>query len=309
MGLRERLLELLDGGAQRRRIDAELTELRALVTDATRREVTAESLRRAVAEDDQLIDLIMRSRFYDPLYGGLADELSDTERWQAVQYSRQLTLRDLTQRRVVRMWTDFGFGVQVQVEPVDPQARPAWDEFWTARRNGPVIGPTRIYNLSDALLTDGEIFLFYYVSKLDGTTTVRRVPCEQIIAIITDPDDAEIPLYYVRSEDDGSVYYPDWQATPEQLALVTIPDDARLGEARQTAVVVQHLAYEAYNGRGWPLFYTGWEWVKVYNQFLGDRAAVARKAAMYTEKVTLKGGQRSLDAIKAKLANSGWPGA
>jgi hypothetical protein len=69
-------------------------------------------------------------------------------------------------------------------------------------------------------------------------------------------------------------------------------------------VLVLHAAINEIDGRGWPQFHQAYEWFRVYKAFLGDRAAVARKAAMYTEKVTAKGGSRAITAIQARLGSS-----
>ncbi len=303
MTIKERFIDFLTGG-ERRKLMRKVEQMREILLDLRSYEWDQRRLAMLGETDALLLDLIMRQRGYEPLYGVSDDGMNESLRVQLVKYSRQMTLNDPLQSRIVRMWTDFGFGTRVDILP-DEAGVEAWSEFWHARRNRPVIGPTNIHRLSQMLLTDGEVFLVYFIA-LNGDVTVRCVRSDDIREIIYDEDDSDIPLYYVMNSDKGLIYYADWQANSRDLARVEIPDGAITADQLRpgTQVVMQHLAYDVHNGRGWPLFRTSWEWNKVYTQFLGDRAAVARKAAMYTEKIKIKGGSRTLDAIAAKLGSS-----
>jgi hypothetical protein len=173
------------------------------------------------------------------------------------------------------------------------------------------MGERKLHKLSETELVDGELFFVVFASKLDGESTVRTIPTDQIKDIITLPGDASIPLYYRREytgRDSGmeTLYYPDWHATPEQLAQAKLPADARKANEinQSTDVVVLHAAFRETGGRGWPLGSTGMDWEREYSGFLKDRAAVAKSAASITEKIKTKGGQRAIDMIRSRLGSS-----
>jgi hypothetical protein len=263
--------------------------------------------------DPQLFDLMLRmSRDYSVVSSAQA---SDTYRQTLIKQSRAMYLTDPVYSFGVKTWTDFGFSQAPSLAAADEGAGEIWAEFWTADRNAPVLGQRKLHKLSDNQVVDGELFFAIFASTLDGQTTVRTIEPTEIKEILYDPNDKNTPLYYRRDYagadgSGGSLYYPDWTATDEQLARANLPTDARLapkvgiGEQAGTDVKVLHVAFREIGGRGWPLASTGMDWENVYSGFLKDRAAVAKAAASVVEKVKVKGGQRALDAVRAGIGSS-----
>lgn len=265
--------------------------------------------------DSQLLDLLMRQRGLVPLLGerGAGMAWTETDRRAAVSDSRYMYHYDVMTARAINLWTNFGFGQHVRVVPKDEQLQEAWSEFFNARRNRPILGQRKIHQLSNILLRDGEYFLVYYVSTLDGEITLRRLSTDQIAEIIHEAGDPDIPLYYVQNapvtvggRTYGAVYYADWQATPEQLEKVTIPEGAiRADDLREnTRVVVQQVALDGEGGRGWPQMYRALDWARAYRNFLQDRASVAAAVAMYVDKLKVQGNQRAVDAVISSLQST-----
>ena len=71
---------------------------------------------------------------------------------------------------------DYGFGLNVGIVPKDETAREPWGEFWTANRNRAILNIRNQYKLSDRLLTDGELFLLFFVARDGGLATIRTIP-------------------------------------------------------------------------------------------------------------------------------------
>lgn len=250
-------------------------------------------------------------------------EYTEEDRLRAVTEARRMYDTDMQVQAAVTSWTDFGFGIDVAVEPRDEALAEVFDEFWTARRNQPVLGQRNLYEMSNTLINEGEVFLVVFGSRLDGKATVRQLRTNDITEVVKHPDDPDTPLYYVRGiAGKPSVYYPDWRATKEQLALVDIPSNAVLAADQYkkvevggkptpvTSVVMVHLAYSKRNGRGWPMFKTMYVWARMLQQFLENRAAVTRAVATYVDEIIHKGGQRVQDALEARftsgLSGSQW---
>jgi len=243
-------------------------------------------------------------------------EYTEEDRLRAVREARRMYDTDMQTQTAVAQWTDFGFGIDVDIEPRDEALGEVFEEFWTARRNQPVFGQRNLHKLSTTLINDGEVFLAVFGSRIDGKATVRQLDTTAITEIITHPDDPDTPLYYVRGiAGKPSIYYPDWRATKEQLSLVDIPSNAILATDQYkkmdvqgvptpvTSVMMVHLAYDERNGRGWPMFKTMYVWARMLQQFLENRAAVTRAVAAFVDEVIHPGGQRMQDALEARFSS------
>jgi len=289
--------------------------------------------------DPHLVDTLLRQMRYVRLGAaggmGLPEE---QERLEAVAESRRLWRNDVVTQQVVSLWTNFGFGQQITVEPegdeqdeaaeVDETAeaepeenrtQEVWTEFWDARRNRPVLKDRRLHRLSDRLLVDGELFFVAFVNEgveaedvPAGGVTLRTIATEQITEIVRDPEDEDVPLFYKREwtptgkTTQMTLYYPDWEATEEDLGRADLPTDAARADEEKsgTGAYVLHAAYREIAGRGWPLQSAGAPWARAYRDFLQDRAAVAAAVAMYVRKLKVQGGSRAVDAMRSQIEST-----
>jgi hypothetical protein len=268
------------------------------------------------------------------------------ERGRAVSESRRLYKYSIVAQWQINLWTSFGLGETVRINPLSteplsserddegnrlPLARVVFDEFWKADRNQPLLNDDKIHEkLSNWLLVEGERFLAYYASDIDGEVTVRRIPVDEIPSdgIITDPDDDATPLFYKRKFQDKNGndiewYYPDWRLffsdDLDKIAERVLPDRAiranrvnrevELGNDSPGSVVcIQHIALSSKDDsdlRGWPLLApAGAPWIRAHKKFREDRAAVASAAAMFVQKVKHKGGSRVGNAFQAAMRSA-----
>ena len=273
-----------------------------------------ESLIRQLGEvDSHLVDLLLR-QIRETEIGTTTDE---TARGAAVKESRTLYLNDVITQNIIDLWTDYSSGTSATIVPRDESAIEVWNEFWDAGRNAYVLGDREISTLSTDILTDGELFFLFFVSRADGEATVRTIPTEQIKEIVCDPEDNKVPVYYKREfvPDPGSavpatIYYRDWRASDKEVERVKLPEGAIKVEFVKgdgisgTDVVVLHAAFRKRNGRGWPLMTAGAPWSRAYRNFLQDRAAVSRAVSTYVDKLTVKGGSRAVDFVRSTLESS-----
>jgi ribosomal protein L12E/L44/L45/RPP1/RPP2 len=258
----------------------------------------------------------------DVLLGGNDSDI-DTERQAAVVESRLLWRREVVSRKIIKLWTDFGFGQTITIIPRDPKGKKVWDEFWAAKRNRPIISPSRIHTLSNRTLRDGEFFFLFFIDRSTGAVTTRTLSCSQVTQLVHVVNDKDVILYYRREWDDETkgrehkvLYYRDWLAEDdavEELLKEARPADfvdaAEVNEGTdvlcmQIAYEPEELDYDAGVSRGFPLLTTGAPWARVYWHFLQDRAAVSKMVATFVDEITVKGGSRAVDAVKSQISST-----
>lgn len=268
-------------------------------------------------ESGQLVDLIMRTR---GRAFGVSHQLSEMDRDAAISYATYMFQTNVNIERAVRMWTDFGLGQRVDIRSADETADTVLDEFWNAIRNSSIIGQRHLHERSEDALNEGELALIFWYSTVDGQATVRRMSTKGLKVIWDDPVDKTVPIMYVRDLGDRQIAYRDWRTETDQFedALDKLNGPVSADRFVPTIIVdgedipvTQHVVLWASRnrnsilGRGMPQFNNGLEWARVLQDFMGDRAAVARKAAMYTEKVRIDGGSRELDKFKNRAEGGG----
>jgi hypothetical protein len=174
--------------------------------------------------DSRYLDLLVRQFQTTNFWEAAAD--TEEERLRAIYASRRMYDQDVITHAILDMWTDFGFGINVDITPRDEQAQIVWSEFWEADRNAYILTERDIHRLSLSALKDGDYLMVFFVSKIDGKATIRVIPTEEIkggkagTGIITDPQDSAVPVFYrreysVTGEGESSVtYFQDWRAEP-----------------------------------------------------------------------------------------------
>jgi hypothetical protein len=266
-----------------------------------------------LSESGQLVDLIMRTR---GRAFGLGHELSERDREGAVAEATYMFQSNVNIEKAVRTWTDFGLGQRVDLRSDDQTADVVLDEFWGATRNSGVIGQRHLHERSEDALNEGELAFIFWYSTLDGSTTVRKMGTQRLKVIFDDPKDKTVPIMYIEERGDQKVVYRDWKISKTQFAEELQNLDATHVSADEFSPtinidgddipVTEHVVLWVTRnrnttlGRGMPQFLGGFEWARVLQDFMGDRAAVARKAAIYTEKVNIDGGSRELKKFKQR---------
>lgn len=313
--LRQRVANLLLGDERERLQDAiaALAEVRHYVMSPQAmvdRLAGGNSNGRISEVDDQLIQLLLSQSGFMRVggpggWGGLEALFSETNRRAAVIDSRYMYHMDVAVSAACAMWTDFGFGQSVSIAPNDEALAEVFDECFAALRNRSVFGEAKIHENSERVIVDGEVFYAVWASTLDGLCTIRRFKTEEITDVLTHPDDRDVPLWYVGADSAGqAVYYADWRAAPDDLSAVPLPQGAlRADDLRPaTRVVIVPAQRNVIGKRGWPQLRQTLVWARAYRDFLGDRATVAKKAALRVEKITAKNaGQRTIDSIVARM--------
>jgi hypothetical protein len=254
---------------------------------------------------------------------------TDAERQRAEQESVRLYKYSPLAQWAVWLWTGWGLGDKVTVTPNAAGAADVWEEFWTADRNAALLGEDVIQELSNWLLVRGNQYLVFFASEVDGKTTIRRIPPDQIAEVVTNPDDDMDPWFYKRewTPTSGSImgkprtmYYPDWQILFEKgleekwnrLAAMNAVDadadradrvngeEALGGERTGTVACVLHVNHNRKDDEsllGWPMLTTGRHWMDAHKRFAQDRLTVAAGKAMFVRRKKMQGGSRALSSV------------
>lgn len=279
---------------------------------------TPENLMSQLREVDSayLVDMVNQLAFESLGFLGSSTTDTEAERIRAIDESRRAFKYDPVTCQVISVWTDFGFGKSVEISSIDEKAQIRLDEFWDADRNAYLLGSDEIQEMSNDVLVDGERFLVFFVSKIDGLVTVNEIDTKEITQIITHPDNAYQKLFYKRTWSTSKftgqeMYYPDYLARLSG-ALDSIPEDLLPRGAKRadlendtTDVFILHVAHNKKGGaRGWPIMTAGLPWSREHRRFRENRATVSAAQAMYVRKLKVSGGTRAVDAMRTKMQSA-----
>jgi hypothetical protein len=203
----------------------------------------------------------------------------------------------------VRIWTDYAIGSGITYKAAGNQKR--LDAFWTSRKNKMLTSSQGQQELSRNCLIDGEVFFAIFGGE-GQDKVLRRIDALQITDLITDPEDEETVLGYKRV--DGStppktLYYRDWAADPSKLNGLRDPETKKEITFEQD-VVVKHHAFNRIGKRGNGLLFPVVSWSREHRRFMESRVAITQALAKFALKMTVKGGQKTLDAIQQKFQST-----
>lgn len=297
----------------------------------------AEVIRQLQELDPWLLQDYLNQLGWDVIGFGSQDA---AERERAVRESRRLYKYSPMAQWAIWLWTSWGLGESVAITLDDEKANAIFQEFWTADRNQAVLAPDVLQELSDWLNVDGNEFLSFYASTVDGEPTIGEIDPDEITEIVTMPGNSKRPVFYKREwvdEKEGmkTWYYPDWtpflsgaldeeyKSTKKTLAETVLPKgayradtgthvgdgDATLGdeEVPSTVVCLLHLHHnhkERGSLWGWPLLTTSTSWLKAHKRFMESRLAIVEGKAQFITRYTVASGSRGVKAMAATMASN-----
>lgn len=240
-------------------------------------------------------------------FGKSFTELNAFTRALLVNKSRVYAIRDPLCKQAIRLWTVYALSNGLTFKAEDAKVQKKLDAFWKDRRNKQVLSSEGQRKSSKKLLTDGEIFFLIFDGKgKNNTKLIRRLDPLQITDILTDPDDDEHVLAYRRQTADNKVlFYQDWALEDEDISLAERQKD-RSGKTVkfEADVLVYHLPYDPQEKRGNGLLSAAIDWSEVHRKFMADRAAITKALAKFAFKGKVKGGQKMLNAVQARLQST-----
>lgn len=274
---------------------------------------------------------------------GLDGDAQHITRRGTVLRSRFYWLMDSHASATVRTWVDYTMnGMSFKVDPgpirvapapklgeqpAPPPAAPlptpaatAIQKFWDDPRNRTITSAEGQRRLARRHLVDGELFFVLY--DTDEGVLIRKMDCVQITQFITDPEDNEaVWAYrreYVLNGQKNVLVYRDWAYPSADLSKAMVIDenggriaaDQLLADNEEGAApaLMVHAPFNSMHQRGNSLFSASLPWMTAMREFMQDRIAITKGLAKFIQKLTVKGGQKQLDNIKAQLSKTA-PGA
>jgi hypothetical protein len=168
------------------------------------------------------------------------------------------------------------------------------------------------------LQVHGNLFVALYTNPSTGRVLLKAIPMDEIVDIITSPDDSSEPWFYKRAwtmqefdptqENLGPVeqkyaFHPDWQYAyhteyerPTMIGEWPVMWDAPVYHVRAGGFSDQRF--------GVPEIYSALDWAKAVKSDLEDYATIRRALARFAWNLTVKGGKAGVAAAKAKFGTN-----
>jgi hypothetical protein len=302
VGLRERLGNFLLGGDLRQMQETLVQELR-------QSEFTEEVLTERMAE----LELALEDANWMRLMFDGDQEFSREGLRKIVELARKMFIKNPLIKRAVMTKALYVWAQGVSVKYKDPALNQVLQDFWDDAKNRAELTGHQAQLLKEIdMQVESNLFFVFFTRPTDGRVRVRTIPFDEVAEIISDPEDAKSPWYYVRSwtekglSSDGrritrarKACYPDWQYHPK-----TKPTRVAGMEVRWDAPVF-HVKDGGMSGWkfGVSTIYAAIDWARAYKEFLEDVASLMRAYSRFAWKRTTKG-KKAIAAEKAKMAST-----
>lgn len=187
--------------------------------------------------------------------------------------------------------------------PSSPSPSPSFALTTFLEANTNTIGShLGLWNQERDLQLYGNLF---YVLFQEGP---RRVPLNQVVDIVTNPDDATDAWFYYRKWNVGresrAALYPDIKHKPTDDSATYVQSLYPTTEIRPTPI--HHIKTGAVDDAlyGFCDVFSACTWARAYKSFLEDWATVTRSLSTFAWKYINAGGQRGAEAVKTKLSTT-----
>ena len=272
---------------------------------------TALLLEESVAD----LELALEDRGWRDLNTSVRQELSEAGRRTLSDICRTSALSNPLIKRglQVRIAYIWGQGVAIRAKAVGDQGEQdvnAVVQRFIDDNTKTVFGSQANEELERALGTDGNVTIAAFSNPLTGRVQCRSTPFEEIVDILTNPDDRDEVWFYVREYTDTvyeegyaggtrarkqsrKVYHPDLSYRP-----TVRPRSINGAEVRWDAPML-HIPVNRLDGwkYGVPDVYASVAWARMYREFLRDWALVVRALSKYAMRLT--GGNKTRTAKAA----------
>ena len=249
------------------------------------------------------------------LLGGMAQQEFSRNGLRIINgLARLYFLKNPLIKRAVLTQTQYVFGQGVNIHAKQPLVNDVIQAFWDDRKNKAELTEHQALQVKETeLQCFGNLFFVFFTNRFNGHVRVRTIPMDQIMEIVTNPDDAKEPWYYKRVwQQEGfnvttgqyitklqTAYYPDWRYKPKIKGIGNIPIEI---ETPVYHVAVNRLSDQKF---GVSEIYAGLDWARAYKEFLENLATIHKALARFAWKISLsKGGTTGVAAVKAQLEST-----
>lgn len=282
-------------------------------TAGTREVVNLSEQLRAEQESNLLLqetvadlELALEDIGWRSLTAGVQDELSPEGRRRIAQLCRYMAVSNPLIKRGLQLRIGYIWGQGVEVtarikddETLQDQVNDLLDAF-DDDNEASLVGSQASEELERAEGTDGEVFLAMFTSPLTGRVQVRSTPPEEIVDIVTNPEDRDEPWFYVREytlQVLEAGYQPGNTRTRAQTVKVVHPAlgyrptqkiKTLNGAGVRWDAPMLHAPVNRLDGwqRGIPDAYASIAWARMYRDFLVDWAGLTKALSKIAWKAT-----------------------
>jgi hypothetical protein len=160
---------------------------------------------------------------------------------------------------------------------------------------------------------ESNIFFVFFTRPSDGRVRVRSLPFDDVVEIISDPEDSKTTWFYLRRWTEKKLnpatgrsntrqrqaYYPDWHYNPKtknpKMGNIAVMWDSPVFHVKAGGMSAWKF--------GVSQVYCAIDWARAYKEFLEDVASLMRAYSRFAWKRITKG-KRAIAAEKAKLATT-----
>jgi len=242
-------------------------------------------------------------------------------RWgiqQIILISRLYYIKNPIIRRLIDVGAAYTFARGCEISSPDDKVTEIIDAFIAA--NPKVLGHMALTKSEKRKDYDGNLYWCFFDDRADtGETSIRMIDATEIEEIISDPEDADTPWYYLRIWADRPVsiitatqgidirhaWYPaldyDPPEKPETMRDYPVMWNSPVYHSKSGDVAQWHF--------GCPRAYPALEWAKEARRYLEACASVKQSNAQIAREITTKGGQQAIEGMKQQLQTTVGPSA
>lgn len=242
---------------------------------------------------------------------------------------RRLRHENPIAKQGIRLITRFTLGQGITWITKNKPIREALNEFSEDEENKLILTSHEARKeFIDEVATDGEkFFACFEAPNVSPYLKLAEVPLEEIKDIIYHPENRRVPVYYKRQfkafkyngkteryepengQKDKVLYYLDYRITEKHLEdignKISIPENKKAKGEDGKPIKMMHAyvnpLWTRDGRRGISELYASREWIRIFKEFMGDRAAINRAAMAIAYKRKVKGGPAAVAQLTGTL--------
>ena len=262
------------------------------------------------------LELALEDQGWDKLTGLSGQEFSRASLGIINNLARLYFLKNPLIKRAVLTQTQYVFGQGVNIAGVNPLVDEVIQDFLDDTKNKQELTEHQSAMTKESeLQCFANLFFVFFTNISNGRVRVRTIPMDEIVEIISNPEDSKDVWYYKRSWTTNSLntttgamisgihtaYYPDWRYKPSAGYPASIG-----GIEVERFHPVYHVAVNRLSDMrfGVSEIYAGIDWARAYKEFLENWASIVKAHSRFAWRVTTKGGAAGVSSVKATLAST-----
>lgn len=270
-----------------------------------------DNLRETITE----LQLQLEDAGWTRLSGYAIDQFNRTSLGIIADLSRVLYLKNPLIQRGANVKRLYVWGQGVNVEAENPDINAVIQDFIDDRRNRLELTSHQARMMKEVeLQVDGNLFLVLFTNPSTGRVKMASIPFSQMQEIVSNPQDAKEPWFYLRSWVENTqtggkqynisvnmpktAYYPDWQYNP-----IATRSNQRGGTEVRWDGLIYHVKVGAFSDWTWGVseHYAAQDWAKAYKEFLEDWASIVRSYRRFAWLFSGAKSKGEIAAVKTKM--------